>query len=151
MSDTATTEKMVSPLWASKFWIEIEGLMEAVFTEMSGMQATTEVLSVKEGGLNSYVHHLPVRTTFTNITLKRGMALTPLFWDWYQKTVKGKVERKNIAIIFYSPKEPGVVSHRWQVTGAYPVKWSGPTLSAKSGEFAIETLELTYDWFELSQ
>ena len=135
---------------ANRFWVEIDNILEAVFVECSGLQATTEVLTVKEGGLNSHVHHLPTRTTFSNLTLKRGMSSSLKFWNWYQSTVNGKVETQDMSIILYSPGDAGIPVRSWLVSGAYPVKWSAPTFNAKTQEFAVESVELTYDWFKIT-
>ena len=135
-------------LTSNKFWVEIDGMLEAAFTECSGLQATTETLPVKEGGLNSHVHLLPVRTTFSNLTLKRGIGMTEEFWDWYNKTVQGKPEKRDITILLFSPNKPGMTSKAWSVSNAYPIKWGGPTFNSKTQEFAIESIELAYDWFK---
>ncbi|HEX2914631.1 MAG TPA: phage tail protein [Chloroflexia bacterium] len=132
-----------------KFWVEIDGMLEASFLECSGMQVQTEVFEYKEGGLNSHSHKLPVRTTFSNITLKRGFTSSNKFWSWYKQTVEGQVARKDISIILYSTQEPGVQSRRWEVSKAYPVKWGGLQFNSKSGELLVESIELAYDSFKL--
>ncbi len=131
----------------NNFWVEIEGMLEACFVECSGMQATTEYYEYKEGGLNSHTHKLPVRTSFANITLKRGLTTSDALWKWYEGTVKGKVERKNVSIILYSRLKPGEVVQRWEISRAYPVKWIGPNFNSRSSEFTIESVELAYDSF----
>ncbi len=138
-------------LLANKFWIESEGILDAYFTELSGMNIETEVMTVKEGGLNNYVHKLPVRTSYTNVVLKRGLTDSKKFLDWYQKTINGKVERKNITIIQYSAHTEGhPVVKRWELTNAYPVKYQLGSFSAKSNEWSIETMELAYEFFKLA-
>ena len=57
-----------------QFGIEIGGVVNAVFDEISGLGAKMEVFEVKEGGLNGYVHKLPGRVSHGNITLKCGSA-----------------------------------------------------------------------------
>lgn len=148
-NDKTTTEVIPEIYLANKFWIESNGVLEAFFTECSGLEAKTEVFEYKEGGFNEYTHKLPVRTSYTNLTLKHGVAESRLFWDWYSSTIAGKIDRKNISIILYSGKEPGKIVRRWEVTGAYPIKWAGPQMAAKSNEFAIETIELVYEFFKL--
>ncbi len=139
---------------ANKFWVEIEGMLEAYFTEVSGMTAQTEVLEYKEGGTNTFTHKLPTRTSFTNITLKRGMTTSTKFWDWYMNTVnkgvgKAAVQLKDISIILYSPSEAATTIRRWNVSNAYPIKWVGPSMATKSAEYAVETIEIAYDKFTL--
>ncbi len=134
---------------SSRFWVEISGILEAYFVECSGLTITTEVMEYKEGGLNSYTHKLPVRTSYTNLTLKRGLTNSFKFWDWYKKSINGKPEKLNISIILYSADVPGSAQRRWDIQAAYPIKWSGPQFNAKSGEYTIETIELAYDWFKM--
>jgi len=38
---------------------------------------------------------------------------------------------------------------RWQLRRAWPAKWEGPSLDAKTSEVAIETLELVHEGIEL--
>ena len=54
------------PYFAFRFRIVIEGIIEGGFTELSGLQATTQVEDFKEGGVNNYVHKLPKETTYEN-------------------------------------------------------------------------------------
>jgi phage tail-like protein len=35
----------------------------------------------------------------------------------------------------------------WQLQSAFPSSWSGPSLNAKSGDVAMETLTLEHDGF----
>jgi phage tail-like protein len=37
---------------------------------------------------------------------------------------------------------------RWNFVKAWPAKWTGPSLSAKSNDVAIETLELAHEGLE---
>jgi len=138
-------------LLANKFWIESEGILDAYFTELSGMNIETEVLTVKEGGNNNYVHKLPVRTSYTNVVLKRGITESKKFLQWYQSTINGKPERKNITILQYTNHAEGhPVVKRWEITNAYPVKYQLGSFSAKSNEWSVETMELAYEFFKLA-
>ncbi len=134
---------------ANKFWIEIGDVFDAFFTECSGLAATTEVFEYKEGGFNTYTHKLPVRTSFSNITLKHGMTLNQEFWKWFAKTRDGSVETKDISIVVYSDTDPGTVVRRWNISKAYPIKWSVSPLTSKGTEYMVETLELAYQSFEM--
>ncbi len=135
-------------LQSNRFWVEIDNILEAVFIECSGLNATTETYAVKEGGLNSHVHLLPVRTTYSNLTLKHGLSSSLKFWDWYTKTLEGTVERHDITIVLYSSEKLNTPVRKWLISGAYPIKWTGPTFNAKTQEFAVETVELAYDFFK---
>lgn len=123
--------------------LEIEGLVEAIFTEVSGLQGEIEEFTYTEGGVNDMVHHLPVRVKFPHLILKRGMSESGGLWNWYQKAMMGDVERKNISVFFHSPD--GEIVHQWNFQNAFPVKWTGPNLKADGNAMAIESLEIAHE------
>lgn len=63
------------------------------FTSVSGMSVTTDSIPYREGGYNTTVHQIPGQTTFSPITLQRGVILgTSVNWDWMRNlfaTVQG--------------------------------------------------------------
>ncbi len=149
-TETGTAKRVMPEVYiANKFWVEVDKVMQGYFSECSGLEAKTEVFEYKEGGFNGFTHKLPTRTSYTNLTLKRGMTENEDFWNWYLKTINGKPERKNISLILYSSDKPGDVVRRWDIMGAYPIKWGGPAFNVKSQEFTIETIELAYESFKL--
>ena len=54
------------------------------FEEVSGLSAELEVVSYPEGGVNGYVHQLPLRHSWGRITLRRGVVRDPGLWSWYE-------------------------------------------------------------------
>jgi phage tail-like protein len=125
-----------------RFWVEIDGLNEAAFSECSGLQVETEIFEWEEGGLNSYKHRFPGRTKFVNLVLKRGIATNNL-WEWYDSVVQGKnMKRRNLSVVLYG--YAGIAEVRWTVSDALPIKWVGPTLKTGASETAVETLELLH-------
>jgi phage tail-like protein len=136
-------------LYAShRFWVEIDGVTEGMFSECSGLQAEVEVFQLKEGGLNGFAHQLTGRARYSNITLKRGVASSVL-WDWYYGVTQGTVVRRNLSVVLqsYLPKSGAAQTVRWNITGALPVKWGGPQLRSEANEIATETLELAHHGF----
>ena len=127
------------------FFVEMDSVTIAEFSEVSGLQAEIETLEWKEGGNNHYSHTLPVRTRWPHLTLKRGVA-DQSFWDWFSACSNGSVSRRGLSIALYSWTTTGSASvMRWSVVGALPVKWSGPTLKAGANELAFETIELAHN------
>ncbi|MFZ3167948.1 MAG: phage tail protein [Candidatus Methanoperedens sp.] len=140
-----TTGEVPYPYTSFKFRVEIEGITSARFSEVSGLQFETETEPYEEGGVNDFVHILPKRTKYQNIILKRGITDADDMWEWYQKVVNGKFERKNGAIVLMdvSGKDKDT-KWRWDFFNAYPVKWTGPELKADSGTVAFEAIELAH-------
>jgi phage tail-like protein len=126
-----------------RFIVEIQGLIIGGFSEVSGLQAETDVETVEEGGVNDYVHKLPKKTKYPNIILKKGLTDSDALWKWYQDVVQGKISRKSGYIILIDNE--GNEKWRWNFIEAYPVKWSGPELKAESNTVAVESLELAHN------
>src|SRR5262245_35237549 len=53
------------------------------FQEVKGLRADLEVMSYAEGGVNDFVHQLPVRHSWNRISLRRGLVRDPGLWLWY--------------------------------------------------------------------
>src|SRR5947209_4150609 len=107
-----------------KFFVEVDGLLVAGFSECSGISIETEIEEYKEGRLNVYTHKLPTRTKYGNITLKRGIDPGQDLFTWYIESVGGNTKRqivaegsellgtgkksettgKNVSILIYNPE-----------------------------------------------
>jgi phage tail-like protein len=133
---------MKDPTGSFRFWVEIDGLLVAGFTEVSGLQSEVEVEEYREGGVNDYIHVLPRIVKYTSIILRRGVTNSDNLWSWYEKVTEGTIQRKNGSIILL--EQNGVELWRWNFYNAYPVKWVGPELNSVSSEIAVETLEITH-------
>jgi phage tail-like protein len=142
------TAQRVDPFSTFKFHVEIGDIKEAAFSEASGLEIATEVFEYQEGGLNEYAHKLPGRTKHSNITLKRGFAVSNELYKWYQEMeqnlLTGKpVNRQQVSITLYSTADQKEVMN-WTLNDAFPVKWVGPAFKAGEAAVAIETLELAH-------
>jgi phage tail-like protein len=131
------------PYLSCRFLVEIEGLVVGGFSEVSGLQAETQVEEYREGGVNDFVHRLPKETKYQNITLKRGITDSDVLWTWHRFVVNGIVMRKNGYIILLDSE--GNEKWRWGFTDAYPTKWVGPDFKADGSTVAVETVELVHN------
>lgn len=124
--------------------VEINGLVVAGFSEVSGLQSELEVQEYREGGVNEFTHKFAGPAKYpSNLILKKGIADSQGLWSWYGKVVQGTVERQTVTILLMNSQ--GDETRRWQLQKAYPVKWSGPDLKAATSEVAIEILELAHE------
>ncbi len=139
-----------SPVYtAYRFWVEFKDITEGAFSECTGLQIESEIVEWEEGGLNDYKHRMLGRRKYSNIVLKRGVVTKELL-DWYQKFRLGQeFTRANLSIILHG--YAGSPELRWNVTGALPVKWVGPTFKSGSTEVALETLELAHHGIEFAK
>lgn len=138
---------MENPFPSSRFYIEIDGINKAVFTEAEGLQIEVDVFEYEEGGNNGFVHRLPGRVRVSNLTLKRGLVQSNQLFKWQAEIAQGKVTRRNVSVVLYDPAGTEVI--RWNLIKAYPVRWIGPAFRATDQVASIETLELAHAGLEL--
>jgi phage tail-like protein len=134
------------PVLGFNFRVEINGVFEAGFNEVTGLQAEIEVQEYREGGVNDFIHKFAGPTRFpANLVLKNGITDSTKLWSWYQDVMRGKFTRKSLDIVLLDAA--GDEKRRWKFKNAYPVKWNGPGLKATASEVALESLELAHEGF----
>ena len=127
------------------FAIEVAGVVHAYFLECSGLSASVDVLEFKEGGFNEYSHRLPGRTTFTNITLKQGLTDSTEMYDWFTDFTAAKdksSKTKDVSVVQVDYE--GNQMFRWNLSGAFPVKWTGPSFNAGQSNISVESFEIAF-------
>jgi phage tail-like protein len=131
------------PYRGFNFLVEIDGITQAGFSEVSGLDATTDPVDYREGNDPNHVRKLTGLNKYSPITLKRGITDSDELWKWRKTVLNGKAERKNGSIVLLD--EAGAEKLRWNFVNAWPSKWTGPALNATSTAIAIETLEITHE------
>lgn len=140
----AAKEKRLPTLVGNyRFGIELGHLLVASFSEVSGLIIETELEQYSEGGVNDFVHQLPLRTKHVPILLKHGVTDSDELWEWYKDVIQGKIERRSCSIVLLD--EEFNEFRRWTFGEAYPIKWIGPELNASVSEVAIEQFELVHN------
>lgn len=115
------------------------------FTEVSGLDITTEVIEYRDGASPEYSKiKMPGQRKFSNITLKRGTFKGDnQFFDWFNTVSLNTIERRDITIsLLNESHEPVLV---WKVKNAWPTKITPTDLKADGNEVAIESLELAHE------
>lgn len=126
------------------FLVEIDNIAEGSFMECTGLDATTEVIEYREGGDNTSVRKLPGKTSYSDITLKRGLTASRVLWEWRAEIIAGTVKRKSGSIVLFDVSNKVEVA-RWNFIAAWPTKWEGPHLDARAKDVAIETLIIAHE------
>lgn len=137
---------------AATFLFEVDGVEIGRFMEVSGLEVSVGVEEIEEGGENSFVHKLPGRMSWPNISLKRGVTQNDTLFTWLTKSsgeqfaANGSVlTRSTAAITLVGPG--GTRLRTWTFVGAFPVRWKGPDFSVSSTDMAVEELEITHHGF----
>jgi phage tail-like protein len=136
----------------STFVVDVDGQPIGHFTEVQGLEVEIEIEEVSEGGQNHFTHKLPGRMKWPNIRLKRGMTQTDNLLAWMQKSSgegfdgeKSKVKRSTLGITMRGAN--GTALREWQVEGAIPIKWVGPSFAAANDDALTEELEIAHHGF----
>jgi phage tail-like protein len=137
------TGTRVDPYRGYNFLVEIDGITQAGFQEVGGLDATTGSVDYREGADPPHNRKIPAMNTFSAITLKRGITDSDELWQWRKTVIDGKAQRKNGSIVLRD--ETGTEKIRWNFSGGWPSKWTGPALNATSNAVAIEALEITQE------
>ncbi len=119
------------------------------FQEVSGLSVDVEMETFTEGGQNRFQHQLPVRTNYTDITLKRGMFVLPSgIMAWCINAVQNfEFQPSNLLISMLNDSHIPVQSY--YVVNAIPKRVEFTSLNAEQSQVAIETLVLSYDYFNI--
>lgn len=119
------------------------------FQSISGLSAEVKTETYKEGGENRFEHVLPVRSSYSDITLKRGLATDSELIAWFTDTFDSmQVQPATIDIMLLNEEGEPLVS--WNLVHAWPKKWSISDFDAEQNAIAIESLELHYRTFSIN-
>jgi len=128
-----------------RFLVEIDGIIQAGFSEATIPDSTQDVIEYREGNEPPTVRKLPGLVKYGNVTLKWGITDSLELYNWRKLVEQGKMKdaRRNMAIILMD--EVGNPAARWEFSEAWPSKYDAPDLNAKGTDIAIETLEIVHE------
>ena len=128
-----------------RFLVEIDGIVQAGFSEASIPDTTQEPIEYREGNQTPTVRKLPGLIKYGNLTLKWGITDSLDLYNWRKQVEQGKTKdaRRNIAVILMD--EEGNPAARWEFAEAWPSKYDAPDLDGKGNDVAVETLEIVHE------
>lgn len=121
------------------------------FAECSGLEATMEPKTIREGGQNYGAHQRAGPVTFATVILRRGMTRNTDLWSWFSHvTLLGGYTQRMDVSIRHLDFDGSTVVRTWYLDRALPVKFKSSDLSGKSAEIAIEELHLVHEGMKLA-
>jgi phage tail-like protein len=129
---------------ATAFLFEVDGVAIGTFSEISGLEVRVEVATYQEGGENGFVHQLPGRMSWSNITLRRGVTKSDALFDWVNRVNAAKVGRSTGAITAIGT-DGKTRLRSWNLQGVLPIRWTGPKFAAGELGALEEELEIAHD------
>jgi phage tail-like protein len=138
------------------FRVEIENgpasdSTQAGFQEVSGLGLEVTVAEYRAGNMKE---NAPIKITgmykVPDVTLKRGLIgdLNTLY-EWIKAVREGsQTQLRKVRIILQSEDHRDV--QEWQLVNARPSKYTGPSLSAKGNDVAVEELVLACERIDVA-
>ncbi|MDJ0628968.1 MAG: phage tail protein [Rhodobacter sp.] len=137
------------PFRGYNFRVEIDGVGDAAFREISGLTFETDPVEYRDGDEPTlHVRKLYGLRKFTNIQAKRGITTDLSLWNWYQEILNGPAPLRDGAVILTDELQQDRL--RWNFRNGFIAKWEGPSFNATSNDVAIEMIEISVDRVELT-
>ena len=147
-----------------KFLVEIDGFTGAAFQSCSELAVNIAKIEQHEGGA-LIPNKSAGRATYDDITLERGATSDEEFFNWMKQLIDASVMPainssvgpgvglneplyKKTLVITQQDRD-GSPLRQWRVFNAWPTKYSAGAWDNNADENVIESLVLTYDYFEI--
>ena len=143
--------KRKDPYKNFRFLVEIDGITQAGFREVTIPDTVQDPVEYREGNESITVRKLPGLIKYGNVILKWGITDSLDLYNWRKDVEDGKIKdaRKNMAVVVLDDEANSVT--RWEFSQAWPTKYNAPDLNAAGNEIAIETLEIAHEGMKRTQ
>jgi len=135
-----------SPYNAFNFKVEGSGGLEGGFAEVSGLGTEITVAEYRNGDdKRNTLTKVPGMFKVSDVTLKRGIINSDAVFEMFRNLQDGKIEDAKQTVSVTLMDETGTQAvQKWVLIDAFPIKYTGPSLSAKGGgDVAMEELSLS--------
>jgi phage tail-like protein len=151
----ATQRANGNPYSNFNFVVEFDGTEVAAFSEVSGLDSENTPIEYREGAdATSALRQLPGMEKYSPVQLKRGITGTLALWEWRKEVRDGGTTfppSRNVTIkLLGETHDRNSPAMTWILTNAWPSKLTGPALSAKGSDFAVEQLDLVHERLDIS-
>ncbi len=128
-----------------RFLVEIDGITQGGFTDVTIPDSTQTVIEYREGNEPITSRKQPGLIKYGDITLKKGTTDSLDLYKWRKLVEDGKLTeaRRNIAVMVLD--DEGKPTARWEFENAWPSKYDAPDLKATGNEIMIEKLTIAHE------
>jgi phage tail-like protein len=122
-------------------------LCQGAFSELTGLEATMEPRTIREGGRNWGSLQRPGVVNFATVVLKRGITRSRDLWWWFELLGQGGyVNRLKAEIEIRDAAGDRVMG--WTLRRALPVKFKAADLNARGADVGVEELHIVHEGLE---
>jgi phage tail-like protein len=114
-----------------------------IVQSVSGLGASWDQTPLQIWEDAGHYRYVPTKMKWTNLVLKGAVVDQLKFFDWFKKVQIGAINKARQDVVIHV-KRAGKTLGTWTATGAFPVKYTGPTFDVNSTTIAFETIELTH-------
>lgn len=145
----STSDKVYPPV-GFYFQVTIENETYS-FKEVSGISSEVSTEEITEGGENRFKYKVPTHVKYSNLELKRGIIPNnSKLKSWVTETLEVGLSSNIIpkTVVVSLLNEKGTIVMSWTFVNAWPVSWNTSSLNNMTNEILIESLSLSYNYFE---
>ena len=120
------------------------------FREVSGLDSESEIVEQKEVDAqgNPVVIKVNGNVKWSNIELKRGLDPNKGLWDWrYMVETKGPDAARTDCTLELLDYDGSAIA-TYNITQAWPSKYTGAAMNAGSNEIAVEGITICHEGFK---
>jgi phage tail-like protein len=137
----------VEPNIAMRWHLEMDGITDAYFKEVTGLTSESQVVEVTHAGPKgtNTIFKIPGNIKFSNITFSQGVTNNNQLYEWRKLVEDGKIQeaRKNGTITLFAPDQS--VVKRYHFFNGWPCKLEGPGFDSTKNEAAVQRMEIAVD------
>ena len=128
-----------------RFLVEIEGIIQGGFTEVTIPETSQEPVEYREGTDAPTMRKIPGMVKYGNVILKWGATDSMELYMWRKEIEDGRIDgsRKSMSVVVLD--DLGQPISRWEFHEAWPTKYDASDLKASGSEIAIDTLEIAHE------
>ena len=134
---------------AFNFKLEIDGITCGSFQKVGGLQVTTKVESIQEGGRNTHMVKMLGQTSYPELQLTKGYMSSNAELLEYHRVMRDESQeftRGTVSVIVCN--DAGEEVGRYNFFNTWMTEWKGPTFDGKQSALATESVKFAYDYFE---
>jgi phage tail-like protein len=119
------------------------------FSEVSGLSVEVNVGVYRAGNKKDNAPDKIIGSyKVGDVTLKRGVMGDDALYKWLDDVRSGKFDAPRTVTIELQSEDRQSTATVWKLTGAWPMKYTGPTLSGAATDLAVEELVLAVEKIE---
>jgi len=130
------------------FRVEISGIQIAAFQTATLPQPTVGTVSYREGTDPAYARQISGLTSYTSLTLAKGLTDSTDLYDWFQLVQqRGSAAagaKKNISLILLDAT--GADKCRWNIINAWPTSYQVNDFDSTSEAVVVETFTIAIEY-----